>query len=501
MSALLDQMPELATIYAEAKREAAPAASREFRAFQERYRHDPAGFAADVVDWGAAGGASPYQVDVLRALCDQRRVAVRAPHGAGKSAIAAIVILWFALTRDGKDWKIATTASVWRQLTEYLWPEVHKWARRLRWAMVGRPAFRDGAELLQLSLKLDTGHAFAVASDNHTAIEGAHADHLLYVFDEAKAIPAEIFDAAEGAFSTTGEVLALSISTPGDAIGRFYEINTRREVFRDWWVRHITLAECVEAGRINQEWADDRRRQWGEGSPLYQNRVLAQFVISSDAAGVIPAAWVAAAMDRWRARVATGGELPRFTGLGVDVGQSADASVIAPRHGNVIDTLIRLPKMDTMQVAGQVRAILARMPGWARVDATGLGAGVYDRLAQLGVTAIAHKGAERADEPDRTGLLNFTNLRSFAYWHARDLLDPLSGRMIELPPDDELMQDLTTPRWSQTGSDAIKVEPKEHVVTRLGRSPDAGDAVVMALLEFKPARRPTPGPVMSIPRG
>jgi hypothetical protein len=295
--------------------------------------------------------------------------------------------------------------------------------------------------------------------------------------------------------------LALAISTPGDAIGRFYEINSRRDQFRDWWVRHITLAECVEAGRISADWAEDRRRQWGESSPLYQNRVLAQFVVSSDAAGVIPAAWVVAAQERWRARRAAGMDLPRFTGLGVDVGQTADATVLAPRHGNVIDTLIRLPKMDTMQIAAQARAIVARMPGWVRVDATGLGAGVYDRLAQLGVTAIAHKGAEGVDDTDRTGLLNFTNLRSYAYWHMRDMLDPLSGNMVELPDDPELLQDLTAPRWSQTGSDAIKVEPKDRVQDRLGRSPDAGDAVVMAMLDYKPARRPTPGPVLSIPRG
>jgi hypothetical protein len=59
--------------------------------------------------------------------------------------------------------------------------------RRIRWGLVrpGRP-LDPRTEILQLTIKVETGEAFAVASNNEAYIEGAHADHLLYSFDEAK---------------------------------------------------------------------------------------------------------------------------------------------------------------------------------------------------------------------------------------------------------------------------------------------------------------------------
>jgi hypothetical protein len=169
--------------------------------FKRTYRNNPVAFTHDCIDW-KDDKPTDYQDEILDQLARKRRVAVRAPHGAGKTAIASLAVLWFALTRDGEDWKCPTTASAWRQLQRYLWPEIHKWARRVKWAKVQRDAFDPRTELLQINLKLRTGEAFAVASDNHELIEGAHADSLLYLFDEAKAIPSATFDAAEGAFST-----------------------------------------------------------------------------------------------------------------------------------------------------------------------------------------------------------------------------------------------------------------------------------------------------------
>jgi hypothetical protein len=51
-----------------------------------------------------------------------------------------------------------------------------------------------------------------------------------------------------------------------------------------------------------------------------------------------------------------------------------------------------------------------------------------------------------------------------------------------LPPDPLLLADLTAPTFEIT-SRGIKVETKEEVIKRLGRSPDRGDAVVMANIE------------------
>ena len=70
-----------------------------------------------------------------------------------------------------------------------------------------------------MSIKLSTGQAFSVASNQPALIEGAHADQLLYIYDEAKSIGPDTFDASEGAFAGAGtggrEAIAWAGSTPG----------------------------------------------------------------------------------------------------------------------------------------------------------------------------------------------------------------------------------------------------------------------------------------------
>lgn len=197
-----------------------PSAGSRYDRFQQTYRSDPVAFIHDCVDW-EGGSPADYQDDILSRLIDKRRVAVRASHGIGKTATAALAILRFSLTRDGDDWKIPITASAWRQLSKFLWPEVHKWARRLHWSAIGRQPFDPRKELLTQNMHLATGEAFPLASDESALMEGAHADHLLFVYDEGKAIPDATWDATEGAFAGTGEALALAISTPGPPLGRF----------------------------------------------------------------------------------------------------------------------------------------------------------------------------------------------------------------------------------------------------------------------------------------
>jgi len=238
---------------------------------RHRFYDDPVGFADACIKWPVGQRLTAYQREILAAVPKRKRVAVRGPHGLGKSMAAAILVLWFATTREasGIDWKVASTAGAWRQLERYLWPEIIKWARRLDWAAVGCEPWNERTELLSLNIKLKHGQAFAVASDNYALIEGAHADSILYLLDESKSIIPAIFDAAEGAFAGAGagsglEAFAFAASTPGEPVGRFFDIHARKPGFEDWWTRHVTVDESIAAGRISQDWVDQRRKQWGK---------------------------------------------------------------------------------------------------------------------------------------------------------------------------------------------------------------------------------------------
>lgn len=461
-----------------------------------QYFDDPVGFIRDCVRFPEGESIADYQLDVIAHIPTERRVAARGPHGIGKTAIAALTIWWFALTRDAAqiDWKIVTTASVWRQLTKFLWPEVHKWKRYIRWSKIERE-LPGRLELGIQSMRLSYGEAFPVASTDPGHIEGAHADQICYIFDEAKIISDATFDAAEGAFSS-GDAYALAISTPGDATGRFFDIHSRKVGFEDWWVRHISLDEAISAGRVNPKWAEQRKAQWGEGSTVYKNRVLGEFGTSQEGA-IIPLEWVELANDRWeqfqeqKETLLLEKQL-HLTCLGVDVGHGAlvgdRATIASCYNGHLIDSVVEAPITDpliaTMELVGTIGGLLGKHAGSeAIIDAVGIGDGVYARALELGYRVRAHNASFGTELTDISGIYGFTNWRSAGWWLLRELLDPTNHFEVALPPNDQLTGELTTPKANYTSTSKIKVEAKEDIRKRLhGRSTDYADAVIHALI-------------------
>jgi hypothetical protein len=352
----------------------------------------------------------------------------------------------------------------------------------LNWQKLERAPFKAKQELLDLSLKLQTGEAFALASDNSSMIEGAHAANLLYVFDESKEIPAETWDSAEGAFSS-GNAYWLAYSTPGEPNGRFYDIQSRKQGYQDWKVRHVTLDECIKAGRISPQWVEDRKSQWGEQSAVFQNRVLGEFA-SSDTDGVIPLAWIERANQRWL-EWNESEKKEEFCGVGCDIARSGDdKTVLAPRFENVISELRRYAKADTMETVGRITGLMnIYKKGIATIDIIGMGAGVFDRLREIGIPVRAFNASAKTNMMDRSGELSFINCRAAGWWGVRELLQ---NDEIALPPDDKLTGDLTAPKWRVVSGGKIQIEGKEDIQKRLGRSTDDGDAVVMAFFPDVP---------------
>ena len=498
--------------------------SRAYRAFQEKYWDDPVGFARDCIRWPAGEGLTDYQAEILQLMASEDKVAVRGPHGLGKTAMAAIVVLWFSLTRDGRNWKVVTTASAWQQLKRYLWPEIHLWLRRVRWGEVGRPRLKWKEELLDLSLKLDTGEAFAVASKHTDLIEGAHGDHLLYLFDEAKAIQEATFDAVSGAFSGAGddnerEAKALAISTPGENQGRFYQIHTHAKGHETWKTRHVKLEEAIKAGRVTQEWADEMKEMWGEKSSEYQRRVLGEFA-ADDEAGVIPLGLIEEAQERLRALRKVGLLTPEFLGplqaLGMDPnGGGEDRATMAKRYLIRLDDfefdeelpeILRNEKRDIwvirevedvtkpgkqpeMQLAGEIVQALRETGGRAVVDVIGVGSGLVSRLNELAGQGKLHKAARivafnagaGTKKTDKSGKLQFLNCRAALWWIGMELLRESSDVAIAMPDDPVLTGELTAPKWRPTSSGKVQIESKDDVKGRLKRSTDFADAFLQSL--------------------
>ncbi len=441
------------------------------------YADDPVAWVHDFIP---AFELTEYQEETLEKLALDHRVAIRAPRGAGKTAPASAATLWFANTFDGLDWKVVATAGGWRQLIKFLWPEIHKWARHIDFEKLGRPRYTN-LELQGMSLKLSTGEAFGVASDNPDLIEGAHAENLLTIVDEAKAVPAKSWDAIEGYFSDPGHKLVLALSVPGEPAGRFHEIHSRAPGYEEWTAIHVTKERALKAGRITQDWVEKRAKQWGEDSPLYRTYVKAEFAGSEDAA--IPLAWIEAAQERWEDDLRS-----VLSSLGVDVADTGeDQTVIAKLYGTQVAELEY--HNETGAVGEGVQATVghvwkatgygaAQIP--VTVDSIGVGAGVVGQLREKGANVVGFNAGESTDWTDESLELRFVNKRSAAWWNLREILHPDNPTPIALPPDELLVGDLASPKWLPiTSGGKLRLEPKADIKKRLGRSPDSGDAVAM----------------------
>jgi hypothetical protein len=232
--------------------------------------------------------------------------------------------------------------------------------------------------------------------------------------------------------------------------------------------------------------------------------------VKDDEWQLIPTAWVELAMERWKTR-------PRpatpMSAMGVDcVYGGNDEMVLSPRYDNWFDelerhagetvpdgpTAVKVIKRHLLRVgAARIERgeagnrLVSRVP--LHIDGIGYGASAYDNARASSVDDKARAGDEveqklraisinfaaKSEARTKTNTYGFINVRAAAYWKLREMLDPDDGDDIALPPDSKLLGELCAARFS-IQSNGIKVEPKDDIKKRLGRSPDSGDAVVNA---------------------
>lgn len=224
--------------------------------------------------------------------------------------------------------------------------------------------------------------------------------------------------------------------------------------------------------------------------PLRSQMLYGDFSVGveDDPWQVIPTAWVRAAQARWTVNGMpkdTDGKTYPQSAIGVDVARGGkDKTVLSRRFGTWYAPLEKhagSATPDGPAVAGLVMAALVA-GGSANIDGIGVGASVYDQCRQHKANVNSIIFSESATERDRSGQLAFANKRAQAYWQFREALDPTTGDNLALPPDPELLADLCAPKWMMRLR-GIQVEEKEEIVKRLGRSPDCGDAVVLAAMQ------------------
>ena len=203
----------------------------------------------------------------------------------------------------------------------------------------------------------------------------------------------------------------------------------------------------------------------------------------------IPTEWVKAAQARWSPRESKG----PMTAMGFDPARGGmDKSSIARRHGLWFDEMVTMPGAVTKDGPSAAAFAVANVRDGACicVDSIGIGSSALDFMMGLNLNVLAVNGAEASAAITKAGNLRFRNRRAEMYWMLREALDPTNADKIALPPDPELLGDLTAVRYKVVTMGkvaALLMRSKDEIREALSRSPDKGDAVAMTFVQGIPA--------------
>lgn len=453
----------------------------------------------------------PDQEAIVHSGQVNRRTAVRSGHARGKDFVMAVCACCHICTRFPS--KTILTAPTDRQVKNVMIPEMVSIWRGSKIPLGGyftQHEWRYGPEYPEYY-----AIGFKAADNAPEGWTGFHSKHVMVNVTEASGIPDATFNAIEGLLTGNSRLLiALNPHrTTGEGYNAFkssqyakFVLNCLNapnvlaqpgdrlipgQVDRQWindvmqkpgWVSNVSPGdERPEEHDFEWDSRDGQGKRWYRPSDLFLVKVMGEYPREPEGQ-LIPMTWVEAANERWREWEAAGKPLSDPLRLGVDVaGMGVDATVYCHRYGDVVSLLEAFGKSEHMATAGRVNSILGNSEdSRAFVDSIGEGAGVFSRLKELACAAESVKFSESAKGyKDLTGEREFANMRAYCLWAVRDALDPKLGAALALPPNDELTQDLTAPQWDVNSKGKIRIEPKDDIKKRLGRSPDYGDALAL----------------------
>lgn len=448
------------------------------------YAEHPVEFVIDII------GATPddIQADILQSVQDNPMTSVRSGHGIGKSTVEAWTVIWFIATRPFP--KIPCTAPTQHQLYDILWAEISKWLRN-------SPCL--STDLVMQSEKFFMrGHKeewFAVprTASKPDALQGFHAEDVLFIIDEASGVSDAIFEPVLGAMSTEGARL-LMCGNPTQLSGFFYDSHHKNRA--SYKTFHI---DGRTSSRVSKEFVDTIRNMYGEDSDVFRVRVAGEFPLAENDIFIpLPV------IERSIATEPPQRPHPFLIHIGCDVARFGDdKTVITYRVDEVLKIYRKRNGQDTMKTADDIVELGMQLaeryhlnpgnddPIAVKVDDGGVGGGVVDRLRQMkrlnpenlwwlevfpthfGVT-IQHK--------------HYHDSTTYMMAVVKKLLTPHdeegNAKPVELilPNDDDLVAQLSGRKYELTDKSRIRVESKKVMKSRGLPSPDEADSVLLACL-------------------
>jgi len=405
------------------------------------------------------------QIEVINAVKDYPKVAVKSANTVGKSHIAAKIALWFLISHYPS--KVIITAPTFTQLEEIVWKEIA--------TLYNKSKIVIGGELLNTELKLESDwFALGISTNEVNRMQGFHSPYLLVIIDEALGVDPMIWEAIEGLHPYR----ILAIGNPLSPEGEFFKCFSNPA----WHKIGISALDCVRwqqqyskiPGLVTLEWCEERATEWGIKSPLYQSRVLGEFP-QEGSDTLVHLNW----MDKCRTNKI---DIEYdFKIVACDVARyGEDKTTVIKRNDHKIYGCEIKEKIPTTMTAGIVKRAYEKEDADSLVvDDDGVGGGVTDMLREQHIGVLAFKNGSKAKAIDHN---HYVNLKSQFYHIVAKKLEQGLYDLSEMSQlhFEMLKNQLCATKYIIDSMGRMKVESKDDMKARGLVSPDLGDAFVMA---------------------
>ena len=431
------------------------------------------------------------QVEVIQGVKDavnprkraKKRLAVSSGHGIGKSGTLAMIILWFLFTR--KNCNIPATAPTSQQIYDILWKECAKWIRKMPEDIKNLYEWNTG----YIRIKENPAEWFASArtarKEKPEALAGFHAEHILYIVDEASGVHEEIYRTAEGGM-TQENALILMCSNPTKDSGYFFDAFHKD---KKSWQRF--MFSSLDSPLVDMSYVERIRDKHGEDSDEYRIRVRGKFPKEGavDKKGYMKL-FLNRDIDEGQVEDETMiGELC----LGVDPsGMGPDETIITLRSDFKARIIFVEKKSSPKNLAGVIMTLAKEYNVFAEnitVDSFGEGAKVVKELALNGYNVNAINVGEICE--DKEDHATYINIRARACWDFRSWVKK-GGQFVR----NDKWEECKVMKYRRVHNGKLKAISKDELRDDGIKSPNVFDATMLTFVfpikkpfdEFDPAK-------------
>lgn len=392
---------------------------------------------------------SKFQNEFIRRR-DEQLLVLATGISAGKSKVAG---LWCVLETIQTKCRIIAAAQNFKALDEVLFREIRYWLN----------FFNIKYRCSDKKFTLENGsEIFGATDENPEGILG-FTDISSAIIDEAAYCHEELYHYIGDRMRGQGiKPKYRLISSPSN--------QQKSKWFTDLCMQNpsaVIHATALDNPFTSDEFKESLKRRYGEGSALYRQQVLGEFIEtdSSDALITIDKFASSATLDAGN-----------YYTIGCDAARfGVDRTVVILRNNARIVDMIIMHKSDTFEICSAINklAVGKNIKG-IFIDGTGgYGAGIVDQL-KLTYGFKVHEVNFGAKPKD--GICS--NNRAFMYRNLRDAI--LNGFYVENP---ELREEICAQRQKLNGTGLFQLVPKEEIKEYLGRSPDLSDALALSFME------------------